>query len=409
MSRIIVGLDIGSSTIRTLVCEMLKNGKLNVISVLKSSSDGLRKGMIDDLPAATRALSVVMSDLKQISKEAIKNIYLGVGAPNVRIQASRGIVAVSRADLEITKDDILRAKEAAESIKLPANRMIVHALTDEFVVDDISDIKDPLGMVGNRLEAKTLIIDAFAPAINNLARCLEIAGGSFAGLIFNPIASSRAVLTKNQKDLGVILVDIGAGTTSFSVYQEGKLLHTGAFPAGSGHVTSDLALGLKVPIVAAENIKFSFGNALSKDVPLRESVEMAKFDSNARGQVSRRFVSEIIEARLAEIFEFIHTDLRHIGRSAQLPGGAVFVGAGAKIPGLVDLARQELKLPARIGIPDLSPFNIESSETSEMLEDPEFACSIGLVSWGADRMFGDIGARSSVFEKISGLFKYFMP
>lgn len=299
--RVVVGLDVGSSSIRAIIGEIGKDGNINIHRVFKFASDGIRKGMIDDVAVVTRNLSAVFAEIKQFSKEAVKNIYISLGSPNVRLQASRGIVAVSRADLEIYPDDVMRAREAAESVRLPANRMVIHSLTDEFAIDDISNIKDPIGMIGNRLEAKSLIVDAFAPAVRTLMRVVEIAGGGLSGMIFNPIASGRAVLTKNQKDLGVLVLDIGASTTSYAVYQEGKLVHTSSLHLGSSHVTNDLAIGLKTSIAAAENIKFSFGAALAKDVPLRESVELVKFDANSRGSASRRFIAEIIEVRLAEI------------------------------------------------------------------------------------------------------------
>ncbi len=406
----IVGLDIGSQTIRVALGTPQSRGRFALTNALRFPSEGLRKGMVDDVSALTRSLSSVFSELKQISPHGVKNLFVSVGSPNVRVQASRGIVAVSRADLEIYKEDISRAIEASEAVKLASNRMVLHTLTDEFAVDDIGDIKDPLGMVGNRLEARSLIIDAFAPAIKNLIRAVEVAGGSIAGLIFNPLSSARAVLTKNQRDLGVCLIDIGFCTTTFAVYQEGKLLHAGSFPFGSGHVTNDLAIGLKTSIDAAERVKFAFGAALAKDVPIRENVELVKFDSGARGGASRRFIAEIVEVRLAEIFEFIHHDLRNIGRGGQLPGGIVLTGAGAKLPGIVDLAKQEFRLPARVGVPELSSFSIDNPELVTTLDDPEYACALGLLLWGEDKQSAE--ARPALFD-VSGwakrMMNYFMP
>ncbi len=407
--RVVVGLDVGSSSIKAIIGEINKDGGITLHRVLKFASDGMCKGMIDDVGVVTRNLSVVFSEIKQFSKDAVKNIFVSLGSPNVRLQASRGIVAVSRADLEIYPDDVSRAREAAESIRLPANRMVIHSLTDEFAIDDISNIKDPIGMIGNRLEAKSLIIDAFAPAVRSLIRAVEVAGGGLSGMIFNPIASARSVLTKNQKDLGVIAIDIGANTTSYVVYQEGKLMHTSSLQLGSSHVTNDLAIGLKASITAAENIKFSFGAALAKDVPLRESVELVKFDANARGTASRRFIAEIIEVRLAEIFEFVNNDLKVIARAGQLPAGVVLTGGGAKLPGLTDLVIQELRLPARIGIADLSSYKLESEDLSEILEDPEYSCALGLVSWGADKMLSGKKVSLNVFDWAKQVVDYFMP
>ncbi len=409
MQNIFVGLDIGSGTIRAIVAELKKDGRLGISHALKFSSDGIRKGTVDDLPSAARSISVALSELKQISKDAVKNMHVAIGSPYVKLQPSKGIIAVSRADLQICEDDVARVREAAESVKLPPNRAVVHAITDEFVVDDIADIKDPLGMVGNRLEAKSMVIDGFSPAIRNLERAIEIAGGSIAGLYFNPIAGGRAVLSRNQKDLGVLLVDLGLGTTSFAVYQDNKLLHTGSLHFGAGHITSDVALGLKMDIGAAEGVKVSFGSALAKEVPSRETIDLVRFDSNSRGNPLRRFVAEIIESRLAEIFEFIHADLRHSGRAGQLPGGVVLVGGGAKIPALVDLVIQELRLPARVGTPDLSGIEVATPEVVSALEDPEFACCVGLVRLGAERILSDRPGSANIVEWLRNIARYFMP
>lgn len=408
MQNFIVGLDIGSQNIKTAVAEIKKDGKPSLIKVFKLPSAGIRKGIVDDVAEATRSINQALAEVKKIAKNAVKNIYLGVGSHDVKIQSSRGIVAVSRADYEIYRDDVDRVVEASRAVNLPSNRMVLHALTQEFIVDGVGDIKDPIGMVGNRLEVSSLIIDAFAPTINNLTRCVEIAGGGVSGLIFGPLASARAILSKNQKDLGTVLVDIGFGKTTMSVYEENKLLQAAVFPCGSGNVTNDLAIGLKSSILVAEMIKFSFGSALAKEVSSREMIDLKKIDAVSRGTVSRRFISEIIEVRLAEIMEFVNNELKRIGRGAKLPAGAVLVGGGAKIPAVVDLAKQELRLAAQVGIPDVSAFNISSNALSSQLEDPEFACVIGLVSLGLDKM-----NESAVNFKGRGflrnLLRYFIP
>ncbi|MBI2406288.1 MAG: cell division protein FtsA [Candidatus Harrisonbacteria bacterium] len=317
-SRYIVGLDIGSLSIKAVVCEMKNDGTFALPYATRGAVEGMRKGMVDDLSAVTRSVNAVLSDIRQIHKNAAKRIYLGIGTPNVRVQTSKGIVAVSRADFEIYKDDIARAIEAAESVKLPANRTVIHTLTDEFAVDDIADIKDPLGMTGHRLEAKAMIIDAFAPAVKNIMRAVEVAGGGIAGLILEPIASARAVFTRNQRELGTCLVDVGFGTTAVAVYQEHKLLHANVLPLGAGHVTNDLAIGLKTSVEAAEGVKLAYGVACAKDVPIRETVDIAKYDPATRGSVPRRYISEIVEVRLAEILEFIKAGLC-LSAAAQRP------------------------------------------------------------------------------------------
>lgn len=409
MSNFIVGLDIGSHCIKAAVAEIKKNKKLSLVQVFKMPSVGLRRGIVDDLPEATRAVNQVLGEIKKISKNAVKNIFLGVSSPDFKVQSGMGMVAVSRADSEIYQDDIDRAVESSQAIKLPLNRLIVHSLVNEYVVDGVAGIKDPLGMVGNRLEVSSLLIDAFAPGIKNLTKCVESAGGGISGIIFSPVASARAVLTKNQKDLGVVLVDIGFGKTSMSVYEEGKLLHAAVFPVGAGNVTNDLAIGLKTSINVAESIKLSLGLAVTKEAPAREQIELNKFDPAARGNAGRRYIAEIIEVRLAEILEFVNNELKYIGKAARLPAGVVLVGGGSKLPAMVELARQELKLNAQVSVPNISELDINNSEMIAQSEDPELAAVFGLILSGFDQLESSRPTMGGVSGLVKKIFTIFAP
>lgn len=381
----ITGLDIGAANIKAVVGQVNEDGRISVLRVFKTPSSGMRRGMIDDFSEMTKSLGQIFSEIKDFSRHALKNIYANIESCDIHTQFSRGIVAVSRADLEIHKDDIDRAVQASQSIKLPSNRTVLHAIIKEYIVDGINDIRDPLGMIGNRLEVDSLIIDVFDPAIKNITKCIESVGGSNGGLIFSPLASARSVLSKNQKELGVVLVDIGSSTTGICVYEENKLIHAAVLPVGSGHVTNDLAIVLKTSIVAAEAIKLTFGTALAKEVSGKEIIDLRKIDVNAKNTTTKKRVAEIVETRLAEIFEFVNNELKSIDRAGQLPGGVVLVGGGAKIAGIVDLAKQELKLPAQIGIPETTSLEIANGDLNLQVEDPEFACSIGLMIWGSDK------------------------
>ena len=388
----ITGLDIGSSHIKAALGEVKKDNQLSLVKLFKTPCGGMRKGNIDDLGELTRSLNLMFAELKKISRNTLKNLFINVGGPDIHTQSSKGIVAVSRADGEIQQEDIDRAVQASQAINLPPNRMVLPAIIREFVVDGVGDIRDPLGMVGSRLELNSLIIDAFSPSVKNLNKCVEMAGGSVGGLIFSPLAGAQAVLSKNQKDLGVAFVDIGFGTTSLCVYEENKLLHAAVFPLGSGNITNDLAIGLKTSLDAAEAVKLTFGSASPKGISGREQVDLKKIDPNARNSASRRFISDIIQVRLAEIFEFVNNELKLIGKARQLPIGVVLGGGGSKIPGLVDLAKDELELPAQIGIPDTSSLDVPSGEISFQAEDPEMVTAIGLLLWGRDRLLsGEAG------------------
>lgn len=380
----VLGLDVGSHSIKAVVGEIIGQNKIKLYAGFSKPSRGIRKGVVVDMEEAAGVITSVLQEVKSYSKSGLRNIYLSVGSSDIRAQMSHGIVAVARANAEIYKDDISRVKEASEAINLPSNRLLLHTITREFIVDDIGDIRDPLGMVGTRLEVISVVIDAFQPAIKNLMKCVELSGGSVSGIIFTPLSSAIAVLTKNQKELGVVLVDIGYGTTGMAVYEENKLLHTKTFPVGAGHVTNDLAVALKIPIEAAEKLKLSYGHAFSREVAGKETIDLKKVDSSLKGVPSRKFISEVIEARLSEICSLINAELRVVDRAAKLPGGVVLVGGGAKMPGIADLFRSELKLSTQIGLPLPSAFEATSPDTAELLESPECTAALGLLLWSGE-------------------------
>lgn len=384
MAKLITALDIGSAAIKGLVVEEKKDGSFSVIAAFKEPSAGLRRGVLADTEEATPVLRSIILDLQKISKKATQNIFTNLNGDHVKSRTSKGVAAVARADQEIQKDDVERAIQASRAVKISPNSIILHNITREFIVDEVGDIHDPVGMFGNRLEANTLIIEAFAPHIFTLTKCLERVGGRVSGIIFGPLAAARAVLSKRQKELGVLMIDFGFNTTSFAVYEENKVIHAKSLTLGSGYLTNDIAIGLKTPIEAAEKIKLTYGYALAKDVPRRETINLQEVDASLNTEVSKRFLSEVIEVRLAEILGFVNNELKDLGRSVQMPAGVVMVGGGVKLGGLADLVKQEVKLTARIGLPDLNKFEITNPAYHALLEDPEFSVAVGLILWGAD-------------------------
>ena len=269
----ITGIDIGTSSIKVAVAER-RGGKPVLVHVSKAPSSGLRKGAIVDLAEASHAVIRALTEVKKISKSAVKNIYLNIGTPQVKMQMSRGIVAVSRADTEIYQDDIDRAVRASQAVNLPQNRTIIHTLTKEFFVDGVGDIVDPLGLSGSRLEVQSIIVDAFSPHVKSLIHVVELAGGEVSGLVFGPLVAARSALSKRQRDLGVALVDIGFGTTGLSVYEENKLVGVAKFPVGSANISNDLAVGLKIPCrrrgEAPLRLRGREGNRLKRNCRPRE-------------------------------------------------------------------------------------------------------------------------------------------
>ncbi|MGC9968472.1 MAG: cell division protein FtsA [Minisyncoccia bacterium] len=403
----VTGLDIGTSSIKVAVAER-RDGKPALVHVQKVPCFGMRKGAIVEMSEVSQAVARALAGVKKISKAALKNVYISIGTPQAKMQSSRGIVAVSRADAEIYQDDIDRAVRASQAVNLPQNRTIIHTLTREFVVDGVGDIVDPLGLSGSRLEVQSLIIDAFSPHIKNLIRVVELASGEVSGLVFGPLVAARAALSKRQRDLGTALVDIGFGTTGLSVYEEGKLVGVAKFPVGAGSISNDLAVGLKIPVDAAEEIKLHYGYAFSKDVSTKESVELKKFLPDAKNTVSRRFVAEIMESRLEEIFDLLNDELKLLQKFGELPGGVVLVGGGAKLPGITDLAKQEMKLSAQIGFALDDEWESDGGSFKEFLEDPEFVSAFGLVLWGVDGE-GWTKEGSSPSFSLRKIIRYFTP
>ncbi|MFA6365043.1 MAG: cell division protein FtsA [Candidatus Paceibacterota bacterium] len=382
MSSLITSLDIGSSQIKGIVATQKKDGTLSVVTAFKHPSAGFKRGILVDVESATAALRELVLDLKRVSKHATENVWVNINSDHVWSRQSQGMVAVARADQEIQQDDLDRVVEAARAGKMQQNRMVLHNMVREYFVDGVGDIADPLGMSGNRLEANTLIVEVFGPHLSIVTKTLDRVGFGVGGVIFNPLASARTVLTKRQKDLGVLLIDFGSDTTSFVIYEEGKVLITKSIPLGSGYITNDIVAGFRIPFDVAEKLKVAYGFASSKEIGRKELVRLSEIDPKNTTEISKRFLAEIIEVRLEEILDLVNNELKTLGRNLQLPGGVVIVGGGVKLPGMTEFVRQELKLPAQVGFPNLSDIEITNPAHQELLDDPEFVTAVGLLMWG---------------------------
>jgi len=377
--HIVVGLDIGTNTVYTVVAQKRDDVALpQIIGVGAAPSAGMRRGMVVDIEEVVKSIQRSVAEAERGSGISIGRIYISIGGSHIVCLPSRGVVAVSRADQEISPEDIDRVLAAAQAVSLPANREIVHIFPREYIVDGEGGIKDAVGMSGVRLESDTLIIAGSSPYIKTLQRCVEESGLEVAGLVLGSYAATRAVLTKRQKELGVVCIDIGGGTTGVTVFEEGDMLHTSVLPVGSSHITNDLAIGLRTSVDVAEQVKKEYGLALVKEVSKRDVVDLAKIDPSEEGTVLRRDVVEIIEARLSEIFDLTNKELRKIGKEAFLPGGVVLVGGGAKVPHILDLAKERMRLPVQIGFPR------EVEGIVDSVDDPAYATALGLIFWGYD-------------------------
>lgn len=375
-AEVAVGIDVGTTTVRVLVASLPRGPeeKPQIVGVGVAPSSGMQRGVVTDIEETIRSVGSALDAAERMGGVPIDRAWVSMGGAHISSLNSRGVIAVSRADGEISEDDIARVIGAAQAISLPSNREILHVVPQHFVVDGQAGITDPRGMTGVRLEVDTHIVEGSAPFIRNLSKCVYQAGVTIQGLVFAPLAAERAVLSRRQKELGVALVDLGGGTTSLAVYEENRLLHTATIPVGGMHITNDIAIGLRSSIDVAERIKVDFGSALPDDLKKTQEINLQKIDAREEDiTVSRKEVAAIIEARLSEILSLVNRQLRSIDRSGLLPAGIVLTGGGAKLHGVVELAKKELRLPAQIGFPQ------EFSSVVEQVDDPSFAVVTGLL------------------------------
>jgi cell division protein FtsA len=387
--RIVVGIDVGTHYVYTVVGVANPDTPLpQIIGMGRSRAYGIRRGMIIDMDDATSAIRKSVKEAEQASGVSISSAFVSIGGNHIISMPSRGVVAVSRADQQISEDDVVRVITAAKTVALPPNREILHAIPMDYIIDGESGHRDVVGMSGLRLEANALIVGGSSGHLRNLTRAIADAGVTAEGFVLSALAASHAVLSKRQKELGVLCLDIGGGTTDMAVFEEGNLVYTNVIPLGGDSITSDLAIGLRTTIETAERVKREYGMALAAEAQKRDVIELAKFDPKERDSVMRRDVADIMEARLNEILELVNKDLRRIGKEALLPGGVVLVGGTAKVPHLVELTKSKLRLPAQVGFPR----DVEGIVGS--VDDPSFAAALGLVFWGLEQQGGgSFGAR----------------
>ena len=397
----ICGLDIGTSTTKTLIAQKKSDEDLlDVLGQSKETSSGVRKGVVIDIEKVTNAIKSALDRAQTGSNKRIKSVFVNVGGAHVFSTSSHGLVSVSRADQKISQEDIERVIEEAQTFPLSPNREILAVFPQEFTVDDEEGVKEPLGMKGVRLETEVLVLGGFSPYLKNLSQAVLDADFQIDDLILTPLASSRAVLTPREKELGVALLDIGAGTTGLAVFEEDNLIHATILPIGSAHITNDIAIGLKCDINTAEMIKLEFGTCHFKGKDKKKNIETF---SGETLPFSQKRLHRIIKARVSEIFEQVDKELKKISRQALLPGGVVLTGGGSKIPKIKNLAKKKLKLPCRVGTP---------KGFSSPLENPEWATVCGLVLLGGDlekERGGFPAFGKEIIAQLKKIFKVFIP
>ena len=378
MSRnIITALDVGTSTIQTVVAERKKGEEgLRILGIGSAPSAGVRRGMVVDLEEATPAVRRSVYEAQKSAGVLIRSVWLAVGGAYVAVSSSRGVVAVSRADQEISQEDVKRVIAAAGTfVAKSPNREVLHMIPRDFKVDNESGIKDPVGMRGVRLEVDTLIIECSSSFLKNLFKCVEGAGLKVEDYVFSPLAAAEAVLNKRQKELGTMLLDIGGSTATFMVFEEGAPIHAGVILVGGNHITNDIAIGMRTQVEVAERVKLAYGSCLSVELPKRDNIRLAEFIEGEDSSYSRRELAEIVEARLQDLYELVQKELKKIGKNQLLPGGVVLVGGSSLIPGIINMAKQEVKLPVDLGQP------LGFYEPLDEKLAPAFATVFGVAKW----------------------------
>ncbi len=398
---LISGLDIGSSRVRLVTAQIVPPGEddraegLQILGAAEVSSLGMHRGIINSIEDVVSSVSACLENAERMVGVPIESVWVGISGLHIMSQASKGVVAVSKADNEIGDEDVSRAIEASRTIATPLNYEVLHVLPRSFNIDGQTNIKDPVGMTGIRLEVDAQIILGSSSQIKNLTKAIYRTGLNIEDLVLSIMATAEAVVTPRQKELGVLVINIGVSTTSLAVFEEGDILHTAIIPLGSEHITNDIAIGLRTSIDIAEGVKVQYGDCHASAVGKREEIDLFEVGSQDHEIVKKQYVSEIIEARVEEILQKIDGELKRIKRSGLLPAGVVFTGAGAKLPGLIEVAKRTLRLPAVLGY----PLNIAS--VTDKVNDLGFSTAVGLIKWGSQMHPGSHTRPVGGFRKVN--------
>ncbi len=377
-TQLFTGIDIGSTAVRIVVGHRMPQGdkdNLHIIGAAEVPSEGITRGQINSIEDAVSSVSACVDKVERMIGSELGEAWVALNGGFVTIQDSQGVVAVNRPDGEIREEDIDRVIGQAQTMATPVNQEIVHVMTRSFTVDGQRNIKDPIGMTGVRLEASCQIVMGSSMHIKNLTKCVYRTGVTLDRLAVGTLAAAETLVTSRQKELGVAIVNIGAASTTMAVFEEGDVLHHASLPIGADHVTSDIAIGLRTSIDIAEKVKLQHASAVPETCSKHDMIDLGELGSQDEENVSRQYVCQIVEARLEELMEKIDKELKRVGRSGMLPAGVVFTGGGAKIPGLVELAKRKLRLPAVVGLP------LDVTGITDRISDTSFATAIGLAQW----------------------------
>ena len=406
--RYLVGLDVGTSRVTAVVGESMDDGTLDIVGIGVAESRGIKRGVVVNVDAAVDSIKKAIEEAELMAGVEIDAVHLALSGPHIKGFNSRGVIAVAGKNREITRDDVRRAIDAAKAVALPTGREILHVLPQDFVVDEQDGIGAPVGMTGARLEVNVHIVTGAISSTQNLVACFNRAGVTVTDTAIEQLAASESVLTQDEKELGVALVDIGGGTADLAIFERGSLWHTGVVAVGGDHFTNDIAVGLRTPIPDAEKVKRKSGCALSSMVDEEDTIEVASVGGRKPRLMARRILSEILQPRAEEIFHLVWDEIRRAGYEKSLNSGIVLTGGGAILDGVPEIAEQIFDLPIRRGCPT------GVGGLADHVNSPTFATGVGLVLYGYRNASDELarapigaGALIRAAGRLRGLFREF--
>jgi cell division protein FtsA len=390
--NLIVGLDIGTSKIAAIVAEMTSEGGFEVIGMGSSPSRGLKKGVVVNIESTVNAIQRALEEAELMADCKIRDVWTGIAGSHIRSFNSHGMVAIK--DREVAQSDVDRVVETAKAIPIPTDQQILHVLNQEFVIDGQEDVREPLGMSGVRLEVKVHIVTGAVSAAQNIMKCVRRCGLEVNDLILQPLASAMAVLSEDEKDLGVCLVDIGGGTSDIAVFTQGAIRHTAVIPIAGDQITNDIAMALRTPTKEAEEIKRRYGCALRELADPQEMVEVPGVGERGSKKMSRQTLAEVIEPRVEELYSLVQAELRRSGFEELLSSGIVITGGSAAMQGMIELGEEVFHMPVRLGLPSYA------GGLSEVIRNPRYSTGVGLLMAGLSQH-----QRQQIEKMQSGSFK----
>ena len=388
--EIVVGLDLGTTKVSAVVGEVDSDG-ITILGVGNVPCRGLRKGVVSNIEWTVRSIREAIEAAQTMAGVEINTVYAGIAGSHIKSQMSDGVCAI--AGREVTRADLDRVLEGARAIPVDADRMILHALPREYVVDNQDGIRDPIGMSGVRLQVRVNLVTAATSCVQNVIRCVERCGLNVADVVLEPLASADAVLSEDEKEIGVAVIDIGGGTTDLLLYADGGIAHTSVIPAGGNNITSDVAAGLRTPMAEAERLKRNYGCALGRMIADDEEIEVPGVGGHAPRRCARRLLGDIIEPRVEEIFAEARRRVEETGMLEQVSSGAVLTGGAALMEGMVECAEEILGMPVRLGFP------VGIKGIVQLVQGPQYATGVGLVRYGA-QLLSEAHARGSVQQRV---------